>query len=1857
MKTASAILLCLSQKYRKSTENKTEAEFAEQSSKLLIPVVVEPGYKPDDWLSVMVGNKVLFDLSKPVLLDSGIIQLKEHLGEHGKLKQQLSVDYSGPVPENAAPLWLFSELQVCGNYLDYLPDYAGEEPNEFIMPCLSLPTASVINSRMHRMRNAVGQALFQNGGINYYGSPTVLLPQKLSPEDIDWPSQSLVHSQLNSHPLCYTRGDMSVVMTMSTQPLDHNRHIYWVAHLIDSEGFPYTVNMEAIEFPLLWAWHFILATTQQYHLSSYESIFANVKDLTHTKVSASITNFLHKMCMFLFIGLGSDFSEDYVTDFPLLDAAVTAMKSEMQDKLDQCGLSKAAHMFLENDIYLCKTHINAWNVSKHLTTAPTESFGQYAPFVRSVQIQGNQITSLPKELFTLLSNLLDLDASGNALTELPEEIGNCRLMGFLSVEQNKLTALPDTLANCKGLVRLNISSNIFPEMPACVTKLKKLVRLYAQNMQLMSLPEDIGNLEELTHLEIGGNCISRLPPSFTKLQSLTMLGMNGVAWCPLKSNILLSKEHFEDILKAYHLMAWLERHDQDKAAIFKFFDEDANGTLDPREIGKLNATIFYTFPRFGYMGADPPDDDTPHGFPEEILSLKKLEYLSLQYQAIVSLPADIEKLKYLSVLNLRHNPNLLSVPAQAGKLPLKRLELDECPLLKTPPKEIQAKGFATTFAYLQRLLSGSVECQRTKLMLVGLGGAGKTSLVKALLSGNHRTQLSLGEDITDGIDICPWSVFTEDGQVTYSVWDFAGQSVYYNTHQFFLSDRAVYMLLWNIRLGFEHAGLNFWLSSISVHAPNAPIFVVGSHVDQVAKVELPTKEMQERYPQIAGFHFVSSHTGQGVKELQDHLTEVTLRQQYMGERIPGVWLRFENSIASLKDRSVIEYKELEKRANNCGIFDQLEVFQAVQFLHELGSLQHFTNEYLKSYVVVNPQWIVDVMACVVSVKDSHIKDGRLHHDDIAKVWKDYPTNLHSWMLRLTEEFDLTFPLASEKTNLVPCLLPEKEPEINWPELDKNSVLREAKMVYKFDYLPAGLFNRGQVRLHQFSDSAMIWKRGSFLKKNKHICLIYQTRESELVVKAQGPRPENIVFLVHEVFENLIAESFQGVTYDYYLPCPDCMKLMLKDPHMFAASTVRRAKELKAPFLQCLKYFHTISLVTLQAQMPPSSSRDYDLHLVQAVQGLKELRKDLLTDIFISYCPKDIPSVQSSSKLTHPFKICKDLQAANYKCWFQKDSDKYSMDELIRALMDSSVVLVLISDAFVQDDDCCNLFKYACLTLKKPILLVVIGTGMQWKQSKLGILLADEVFVNMLQPERYDSKLKELLEMLKIRINKTEVKVEDKPPCFISYCWKNSAAAIALGSKSSEGSVGIGDPRKIKLFLEEKDVKCWIDVERIGLHGLFDDIAEGLLNAKVVVACVSDEYSASESCCREFRYAASTLKLPMILAVVGTGNKWRATEIGVLSLNYPLLSFQEKFDTPSEKLYDMVKAVLSSVEVKDSEKTKELKNKANEDQKNLSFQELYELAQRKFLRQVIHYADGQDTPYPYPRLFLVDLVQETTEEDESIKKSKTTESKMEEQVETKATYKFCVQILCEQDEGWHCCSEAIPLPLEPGSSPKEKFAPYLTRIMGIAKYSKKLLLQCMSTQAGQEYLKWLDESPQVAAASDFHQSYHNLRQEVIMADSGRVMGNLARCRLPNGKTTWLCEEHRSRMRVTVLSDEVVEAKRTATDSMAIDYMTLSMRDSEAMELSKKFAYLRPEHKVSSPTSSQTSVNDTKKEAQSPTISDGAVSETDKPTIESTSNSAVESPTRKPVIQPTPALRQLSRRSSSKTRNKSRACSIQ
>lgn len=52
------------------------------------------------------------------------------------------------------------------------------------------------------------------------------------------------------------------------------------------------------------------------------------------------------------------------------------------------------------------------------------------------------------------------------------------------------------------------------------------------------------------------------------------------------------------------------------------------------------------------------------------------------------------------------------------------------------------------------------------------------------MSGKHKSKGTTEKEVTDGIDIETWVIKHSSGkEITFSAWDFAGQSVYYNTHQ------------------------------------------------------------------------------------------------------------------------------------------------------------------------------------------------------------------------------------------------------------------------------------------------------------------------------------------------------------------------------------------------------------------------------------------------------------------------------------------------------------------------------------------------------------------------------------------------------------------------------------------------------------------------------------------------------------------------------------------------------------------------------------------------------------------------------------------------------------------------------------------------------------------------------------------------------------------------------------------------------------------------------------------------------------------------------------------------------------------
>ena len=84
---------------------------------------------------------------------------------------------------------------------------------------------------------------------------------------------------------------------------------------------------------------------------------------------------------------------------------------------------------------------------------------------------------------------------------------------------------------------------------------------------------------------------------------------------------------------------------------------------------------------------------------------------------------------------------------------------------------------------------------------------------------------------------------TEQGQVpppdlVLSIWDFAGQEIYHAAQEAFFSERALYLVVWDMTKNSEKdldRYVQFWIDLIQSRAPGSTIIVVATHADELMK--------------------------------------------------------------------------------------------------------------------------------------------------------------------------------------------------------------------------------------------------------------------------------------------------------------------------------------------------------------------------------------------------------------------------------------------------------------------------------------------------------------------------------------------------------------------------------------------------------------------------------------------------------------------------------------------------------------------------------------------------------------------------------------------------------------------------------------------------------------------------------------------------------------------------------------------------------------------------------------------------------------------------------------------------------------
>lgn len=168
--------------------------------------------------------------------------------------------------------------------------------------------------------------------------------------------------------------------------------------------------------------------------------------------------------------------------------------------------------------------IKRLDLSCGLTTFPQEIF-DLADSLEVLNLSGNQLSSLPDDL-TRLKNLKIIFCSENQFTHLPEVLGQFEHLDMVGFKANQIRHCA-AAAISKKLRWLILTDNALTQVPDSIGDCQHMQKLMLAGNQLSALPESLHGCEKLELLRISANQFTHLPDWLFSLPRLAWLAFAG----------------------------------------------------------------------------------------------------------------------------------------------------------------------------------------------------------------------------------------------------------------------------------------------------------------------------------------------------------------------------------------------------------------------------------------------------------------------------------------------------------------------------------------------------------------------------------------------------------------------------------------------------------------------------------------------------------------------------------------------------------------------------------------------------------------------------------------------------------------------------------------------------------------------------------------------------------------------------------------------------------------------------------------------------------------------------------------------------------------------------------------------------------------------------------------------------------------------------------------------------------------------------------------------------------------------------------------------------------------------------------
>lgn len=516
------------------------------------------------------------------------------------------------------------------------------------------------------------------------------------------------------------------------------------------------------------------------------------------------------------------------------------------------------------------------------------------------------------------------------------------------------------------------------------------------------------------------------------------------------------------------------------------------------------------------------------------------------------------------------------------------LSVAGCPLVR-PTIEIAQQGPEAVQNYFRELAEqGEDFLYEAKVLILGEGGAGKTSLMRRLYHPDR--ELPAEDETTRGIEIHRHDFVGNHGRpFRLNVWDFGGQQIYHATHQFFLTKNSLYVLVDDTRKDHKtihDKGFKFWLEVVETLSEGSPLLIFQNEKGDRSKA-IDQPGILGRFTNVLAVHRGNlEHTG-SVKSLQQAIECCVQQLPHIGERVPKKWVAIRAELEQLAEQQpFISQDEYFGVYRKHLAFDRTKALYLSRYLHDLGAFLHFQDDpVLRKTVILQNQWATEAVFRILDDETIKSQLGRFSTADCLRLWASSTyAEMDDELRGLMEQFEICYRLSSGDWLAPQLLSPSKPAELSgWARPD------DLVMRFQYPFLPRGLVCRLMVRQHRFVRRLEhCWAHGAFFERDGAQVLVEETAKgNEIELRARGPEHKTLLSVLSSDLEAL-NDSFKGLQgrVEKLVPCICATCRQTTEPEMFKQSVLVHRK-------------HAGKKLTIECH----ASGD-DVNLLELLDGLK-----------------------------------------------------------------------------------------------------------------------------------------------------------------------------------------------------------------------------------------------------------------------------------------------------------------------------------------------------------------------------------------------------------------------------------------------------------------------------------------------------------------------------------------------------------------------------------------------------------------------------------------------------------------------------